>query len=46
MPAKYEAIRDSYEKKGVPVKKAKKLAAMTYNSQRKPGQAPVTRKSK
>lgn len=46
MPLKYEKIRDSYEKKGVPEKKAKKLAAMTYNATRKPGQAPVTRKSK
>jgi len=44
MPKKYEAIRDAYESKGVPVKKAKKLAAMTYNSQRKAGQRPVTRK--
>ncbi len=42
MPAKYEHIRDSYVKAGKPLKTAKKLAAMTYNSQRKPGQAPVT----
>jgi hypothetical protein len=43
MPAKYEAIRDSYVKAGKPLKTAKKLAAMTYNSQRGPGVAPVTR---
>lgn len=45
MPAKYEHIRDSYEKRGKSPKEAKKLAAMTYNSQRKPGQAPVTGRS-
>lgn len=45
MPAKYEAIRDSYVKKGVPLKKAKTLAAKTYNKQRKKGQKPVTRKA-
>lgn len=43
MPAKYEAIRDSYVKAGKPLATAKKLAAMTYNSQRGPGVAPVTR---
>ena len=42
MPAKYEAIRDSYVSAGKPLSLAKKLAAMTYNAQRKPGQAPVS----
>ena len=42
MPAKYEAIRDEYIAAGKSVPLAKKLAAMTYNSQRKRGQAPVT----
>lgn len=45
MPRQYEDIRDSYEKRGVPVKRAKKLAAMTYNAHRKPGTPPVTRGS-
>lgn len=45
MPAQYEHIRDSYEAKGVPEKRAKKLAAMTYNAHRKPGVAPVTGKA-
>ncbi len=31
MPAQYEAIRDSYLKRGLTLKKAKRLAAMTYN---------------
>lgn len=42
MPAKYEAIRDSYIKRGVSARKAKELAARTYNKQRKKGQKPVT----
>lgn len=46
MPKKYEAIRDSLISKGKSAKAAKTLAAKTYNAQRKPGQAPVTRKSK
>lgn len=29
-PKQYEDIRDSYERRGKPVKEAKKLAAMTY----------------
>lgn len=33
MPKEYERIRDSYVRRGTPLKKAKKLAAMTYNSQ-------------
>lgn len=46
MPKKYEKIRDSYKRRGVSDKEAKKRAAMTYNAQRKPGQKPVTRKTK
>lgn len=50
MPKKYEAIRDKMkgmlERKGVPEKqaesRAKTSAARIYNSQRKPGQKPVT----
>lgn len=45
MPKKYEAIRDKLIKKGKSSKAAKKSAARTYNAARKPGQAPVTRKS-
>lgn len=45
MPKQYEKIRDSYESRGVPAKRAKKLAAMTYNAHRGPGVAPVTGKS-
>jgi hypothetical protein len=33
MPKQYERIRDSYVKRGVPLKRAKKLAAMTWNKQ-------------
>lgn len=46
MPEKYEHIRDYYIRKGLSVRVAKKRAAMTYNAQRKPGQAPVTGKHK
>ena len=42
MPAKYERIRNSYVAAGKPLSLAKKLAAMTYNAQRKKGEAPVT----
>lgn len=46
MPKQYEDIKASYVKRGKPLKTAKKLAAMTYNAHRKPGQKPVTRKTK
>jgi len=46
MPKKYEAIRDSFIRKGKSEKAAKTSAARIYNAQRKPGQAPVTRKTK
>lgn len=42
MPAKYEAIRDKFLSEGKPEKEAKSAAAAIYNSQLKPGQAPVT----
>lgn len=42
MPKQYEHIRDSYIASGKSEKEAKRLAAMTYNAHRKPGQAPVT----
>lgn len=32
MPKAYEAVRDSYRKRGVPLKRAKKLAAMWWNA--------------
>ena len=44
MPKQYEAIRDSYLDRGASEAEAKRIAAMTYNSQRKPGQKPVTGK--
>ena len=46
MPKKYEAIRDKLERKGMSPKAAKGKAARIYNGTRKPGQKPVTRKSK
>ena len=44
MPKKYEAIRDSLIMSGKREKEAKRIAAATYNKQRKPGQKPVTGK--
>lgn len=44
MPAQYEAMRDSFEKKGMSAKSAKTKAAKIYNSKHK--KAPVTRNSK
>lgn len=46
MPKRYEAIRDSLIKRGSSTKAAKTSAAKIYNATRKPGQKPVTRKSK
>lgn len=46
MPKKYEAIRDKLERKGVSARVAKTRAAKIYNATRKPGQRPVTRRSK
>lgn len=43
MPAKYERIKESELKRGASKQTAERIAAATYNKQRKPGQAPVTR---
>jgi hypothetical protein len=43
VPKKYEAMRDSFKKKGMSDKDAKKKAARIYNGTRKKGQKPVTR---
>jgi hypothetical protein len=45
MPKQYEAIRDRFIKEGMSSKEAKTRAAKIYNSKRKKGQKPVTRKS-
>ena len=45
MPKKYEAMRDKFKKSGMSDKAAKGKAARIYNSQRKKGQKPVTRKA-
>jgi hypothetical protein len=44
MPRAYEKMRDSFKKKGMSDKAAKKKAARIYNSNRKPGSKPVGRK--
>ncbi len=44
MPKKYCAIRDKLIAEGKDSKEAKRIAAATYNKQRKRGQKPVTRK--
>lgn len=52
MPAKYEAMRDSFKKKFLALgmseeeadQKAKEKAARIYNATRKKGTPPVTRK--
>lgn len=46
MPKKYEKMRDKFKSEGMSDKAAKGKAARIYNSNRKPGQKPVTRKSK
>jgi hypothetical protein len=46
VPRKYEKIRDKCIAKGGATKSCKTKAAKIYNSQRKPGSKPVTRKSK
>jgi len=54
MPAKYEAMRDEFQKEFLKegmsklraLKEAKKKAARIFNAQRKPGQKPVGRWSK
>lgn len=42
-PVKYEKIRDKLIDQGVDEQTAKSKAAAIYNSQRKPGEPPVTR---
>jgi len=44
MPRQYEAIRDQFTKKGMPLKEAKRRAAKIYNA--KHPKNPVTRKHK
>jgi hypothetical protein len=45
MPKMYERIRDKLAgKPGVSYDEAQRIGAATYNSMRKPGQAPVTGK--
>jgi len=41
MPAAYEAIRDSFVKKGYPLKEAKKHAARIYNASKQGKKDPV-----
>ena len=42
VPKKYEAIRDQLLQQGLPLKEAKRRAAMIFNARRKPGQKPVS----
>lgn len=42
MPEKYLKIKKNLIKQGKPAATAKKIAAATYNKERKPGQKPVT----
>jgi hypothetical protein len=44
MPKMYEEIKESYLKKGTPLKKAKEIAARTYNKYKKPGQPALSNK--
>ena len=44
MPRKYEKMKKSFKEEGLSDQAAKGKAARIYNSQRKPGQKPVTRK--
>jgi hypothetical protein len=44
MPKAYEKMRDKFKSEGMSDKGAKKKAAKIYNSTRKKGQRPVTRK--
>ena len=45
MPLKYEKIKESELKAGKSKKVAERIAAATYNKERKPGEPPVTRNS-
>ena len=44
MPRRYEKIRDALLSQGERPKKAKQIAAATYNKTRKPNEKPVRRK--
>ena len=44
MPRGYTTIRNKLKRKGMSSKAAKTKAAKIYNSSRKPGSAPVTRR--
>lgn len=46
MPKKYEAIRDQAVKQGLSYDAAQAKAARIYNAMRKPGQKPVTGKTR
>jgi hypothetical protein len=43
VPQKYEKLKASFTKRGYSDKKAKELAARTYNSRKKPGDPPLHR---
>lgn len=45
MPKQYEAIKAKLKAEGKSDKEAKRIAAATYNKNRKRGQKPVTGKS-
>jgi hypothetical protein len=45
VPAQYDAIKKSELKSGASLKTAERIAAATYNKNRKPGSSPVTRYS-
>jgi len=45
MPKQYEKMRDKLKSQGKSDREAKRIAAATYNKNRKPGQRPVTRKT-
>jgi hypothetical protein len=42
MPQKYLAIKQAFLKRHLPMQQAEQSAAKIYNSERKPGQKPVT----
>lgn len=46
MPKQYEDIRDSYVKKGVPLKEAKSIAAATWNKNHPEDTNPWNREKK
>lgn len=42
MPYKYERLRDKFNREGLDYDKAQEKAARIFNSQREPGEKPVT----